>query len=154
MRQLVVGALTTLDRVMQAPGGPDEDRDGGFAHGGWLVPYFDETFLQVMTEWTRRAGAFLLGRRTYEIFAASWPKSNDPSDEVAVALNSRPKYVASRTLDRLDWNNARLLEGDVVAAVARLKAEEGDEIQVHGSSQLLQTLLAHDLVGEGPVVFG
>lgn len=159
MRPLVVGALATLDGVMQAPGGPDEDRDGGFPHGGWLVPYFDDTFLQIMTDWTRQAGAFLLGRRTYEIFAASWPKSTDPADEVALALNSRPKFVASRTLDRLAWNNSHLLEGEVAAAVARLKAGEGGEIQVHGSSKLLQTLFAHDLVDrlrlwQFPVVLG
>src|SRR5688500_9880807 len=77
---------------MQAPGGPDEDREGGFRHGGWLVPYFDEKFGQIMTEWTKRAGAFLLGRKTFEIFAASWPKSTDPADEIAAALNTRPKF--------------------------------------------------------------
>jgi hypothetical protein len=91
---------------MQAPGGPDEDREGGFRHGGWLVPYFDEKFGEIMTEWTKRAGAFLLGRKTYEIFAASWPKSTDPADEIATALNTRPKFVASRTLDKVTWNNS------------------------------------------------
>jgi dihydrofolate reductase len=159
VRRLVVGSFVTLDGVMQAPGGPDEDRDGGFRHGGWLVPYFDETFLGIMTEWARHAGAFLLGRRTYEIFAASWPKATDPADEIANALNARPKYVASRTLGELAWANSHLLVGDVVEAVARLKAEDGGEIQVHGSSGLLQTLLAHDLVDtlriwQFPVVIG
>ena len=159
MRKLVVGTFTTLDGVMQAPGGPDEDRDGGFEHGGWLVPYFDEKFLEIMTEWTKRAGAFLLGRRTYEIFAGSWPKSTDPADEIAVALNTRPKYVASRTLDEVTWNNSHLLKGDIADEVAKLKARESGELQVHGSSDLLQTLLKHDLVDtlriwQFPVVVG
>jgi len=144
---------------MQAPGGPDEDREGDFRHGGWLVPYFDEKFGEVMTEWTKRAGAFLLGRKTYEMFAASWPKSTDPSDEIAAALNTRPKFVASRTLDKVNWNNSHLLEGDVAEEVAKLKAKEGGEIQVHGSGNLLQTLLEHDLIDtlriwQFPVVVG
>ena len=91
MRKLVVGTFATLDGVMQAPGGPNEDRDGGFEHGGWLVPYFDAKFGEIMTVWTKRAGAFLLGRKTYEIFAESWSKSTDPADENATALNTRPK---------------------------------------------------------------
>jgi dihydrofolate reductase len=139
MRKLVVGTFLTLDGVMQAPGGPNEDREGGFRHGGWLVPYFDEKFGEIMTEWTKRAGAYLLGRKTYEIFAASWPKSTDPADEIATALNTRPKFVASRTLDKVTWNNSHLLKGDVIKEVAKLKVLEGGEIQVHGSSNLLQT---------------
>ncbi|HSJ25984.1 MAG TPA: dihydrofolate reductase family protein [Longimicrobiales bacterium] len=160
MRKLVAGTFVTMDGVMQAPGGPDEDRDGGFEHGGWLVPYFDESIGESMTDWMRQAGAFLLGRRTYEIFAASWPKSTDPADEIAVALNTRPKFVASRTLTRLEWQNSTVLDGHVPAAVARLKAEaEGGEIQVHGSSNLLQTLLRENLVDtlriwQFPVVLG
>jgi dihydrofolate reductase len=159
MRKLVVGAFLTLDGVMQAPGAPGEDREGGFRHGGWLVPYFDEQFATIMTEWTLQAGAFLLGRKTYEIFAASWPKATDPSDATATALNTRPKYVASRTLDTLAWNNSHLLDGDVAEAVRALKAQPGGEIQVHGSSYLLQTLLRHDLVDSlrlwfFPVVLG
>ena len=159
MRKLVVGSFLTLDGVMQAPGGPNEDRDGGFQHGGWLVPYFDETFLGIMTEWANRAGAFLLGRKTYEIFAASWPKSTDPADEIATALNTRPKFVASRTLDKVTWNNSHLLKGDVAEEVAKLKVQEGGEIQVHGSSDLLQTLLKHNLIDtlriwQFPVVVG
>ena len=138
---------------------PDEDRDGGFRHGGWLVPYFDEKFVEIMTDWTKRAGAFLLGRKTYEIFAGSWPKSSDPADEIATALNTRPKFVASRTLDTLAWNNSHLLKSDVAEEVAKLKAQEGGEIQVHGSSNLIQTLLKHDLVDtfriwQFPVVLG
>ncbi|MHB1169082.1 MAG: dihydrofolate reductase family protein [Longimicrobiales bacterium] len=146
MRKLVVGTFLTLDGVMQAPGGPDEDRDGGFRHGGWLVPYFDDRLVEIMTEWTINAGAYLLGRKTYEIFAASWPRSTDPADESAMALNTRPKYVASRTLKDVSWNNASLLQGDVADAVAELKSQDGGEIQVHGSSELVQTLLEHDLV--------
>jgi dihydrofolate reductase len=159
MRKVVVGTFVTLDGVMQAPGGPDEDRDGGFHHGGWLVPYFDEKLVEIMTAWTKRAGAFLLGRKTYEIFAGSWPRSTDPADEIATALNTRPKFVASRTLDKLAWNNSHLLRGDVAEEVAKLKAQEGGEIQVHGSGGLLQTLLKHDLVDtlriwQFPVVLG
>jgi dihydrofolate reductase len=159
MRKLVAGTFLTLDGVMQAPGGPSEDRDGGFRHGGWLVPYFDEKLGEIMTRWTTRAGAFLLGRKTYEIFAGSWPKSTDPADEIAVALNTRPKFVASRTLEKVDWNNSTLLRGDVAKEVAKLKAQDGGEIQVHGSGGLLQTLLKHDLVDtlrlwQFPVVIG
>lgn len=159
MRKLVVGTFTTLDGIMQAPGGPNEDRDGGFQHGGWLVPYFDAKFGEIMTEWTIRAGAFLLGRKTYEIFADSWPKSTDPADEIAAALNTRPKFVASRTLDKVNWNNSILLKGDVAREVAKLKGQEGGEIQVHGSSNLIQTLLKDDLVDtlriwQFPVVLG
>jgi dihydrofolate reductase len=146
MRKLVVGTFVTLDGVMQAPGSPVEDRDGGFQHGGWLVPYFDEAFVEIMTQWTTNAGAFLLGRRTYEMFSHSWPKSTDPEDLGAVALNTRPKFVASRTLTSVDWNNSFLLKGDLADEVAKLKAQEGGEIQVHGSSNLLQTLLKHELV--------
>jgi len=146
MRKLVVGTFLTLDGVMQAPGGPNEDRDGGFQHGGWLVPYFDDKLVEIMTDWTKRADAFLLGRKTYEIFAGSWPKSTDPADEIATALNTRPKFVASRTLDNVSWNNSHLLKGDVAQKVAKLKAREGGEIQVHGSGGLLQVLLKHDLI--------
>ncbi len=159
MRKLVVGTFLTLDGVMQAPGGPDEDRDGGFEHGGWLVPYFDVKLAEIMTEWTKRAGAFMLGRKTYEIFAGSWPKSTDPADEIATALNTRPKFVASRTLEEVTWSNSILLKGDVAQEVANLKAQAGDEIQVHGSGNLLQTLLERDLVDtlriwQFPVVLG
>ena len=159
MRKLVTGTFLTLDGVMQAPGGPNEDRDGAFRHGGWLVPYFDEKMAEIMTEWTNRAGAFLLGRKTYEIFAASWPESTDPADEIATALNTRPKFVASRTLDEVRWNNSVLIQGDVAEKVAKLKAEEGGELQVHGSGDLLQTLLKHDLIDtlriwQFPIVIG
>ena len=159
MRKLVVGTFVTLDGVMQAPGGPDEDRDGGFKHGGWLVPFFDQKMVEIMTDWVDAAGGFLLGRRTYEIFAASWPNSADPNDRIAAALNQRPKYVASRTLEKVDWHNSTLLKGDVVEEVRKLKSRDGDEIQVHGSCDLRQTLLRQDVVDtlriwQFPVVIG
>jgi dihydrofolate reductase len=155
MRKLVVGSFVTLDGVMQAPGGPDEDREGDFKHGGWLVPYLDQMFGDSMSEWTKRADAFLFGRKTYEMFAASWPNSPDPNE----TLNIRPKFVASRTLSKVTWNNSRLLEGDIVQEVMKLKEQEGGEIQVHGSGNLVQTLLRHDLVDtlrlwQFPVVLG
>jgi dihydrofolate reductase len=136
----------TLDGVMQAPGGPDEDRDGGFEHGGWGVTHFDEKMGQIMGDWMSQAGGFLLGRRTYQIFAAHWPRITDPQDPVASALNSLPKYVASRTLDTADWNNTSIIKSDVATEVARLKEGDGGEIQVHGSCDLIQTLLRHDLL--------
>ena len=159
MRKVVAGTFLTLDGVMQAPGGPDEDPEGGFQHGGWMVPFSDEKFGAIMTNWIKRAGAFLLGRKTYEIFAGYWPKATDPAHEIAKALNTRPKYVASRSLDEVSWNNSTLLNGDVPDAVAKLKALDGGEIQVHGSGKLLQTLFKHDLVDtlriwQFPVVVG
>ncbi len=144
MGKLAVGTFVTLDGVMQAPGGPDEDRDGGFEHGGWLVPLFDEDLGRISVEQTERAEALLLGRRTYEIFAAHWPRVAD--GPIAAKLNAMPKYVASRTLEAVDWNNSTLIEGDVAEAVADLKARIDGEIQVIGSGDLIQTLLANDLV--------
>lgn len=145
--KLVVGTFITLDGVMQAPGGPDEDRSGGFEHGGWLVPYFDERMGELITGWSEAADALLLGRKTYEIFAAHWPHVGD-EDPIAAKLNRARKYVASRTLDTLAWNNSVLLRGDVAAEVARLKREPGGELQVTGSGELIQTLLRHDLIDE------
>lgn len=148
MRKLVVGTFLTLDGVMQAPGGPDEDRDGGFEHGGWSFGYWDDMMGALITEWTAKAGALLLGRKTYEIFAAHWPNAgeDDPDDPVAAKLNSLPKYVASRTLDHVTWSNSSLIEGDVGEAVSKLKEDEDGEIQVTGSAGLLQTLIERDLV--------
>jgi dihydrofolate reductase len=143
--KLIVGAFVTLDGVMQAPGGPEEDRSGGFAHGGWLVPFFDETMGRAMTEWIARADGLLLGRKTYEIFAGYWPHITG-EDPIAAKLNSVRKHVASRTLDRVEWNNATLIRGDVVDVVKRLKREPGNELQVHGSGDLIQTLLEHDVI--------
>jgi dihydrofolate reductase len=158
MRKLVVGTFLTLDGVMQAPGGPEEDPSGGFGHGGWSVPFWDDMMMRVMTDWVRRMDGLVLGRRTYEIFAASWPYAA-ADDPMAVKLNSVRKYVASRTLKRVDWSNSTLLVGDVADAIRKLKGESGGELQVHGSGELIQTLLRHDLIDQFriwlfPVVLG
>jgi dihydrofolate reductase len=147
MRKLVVQSFMSLDGVVQAPGAPDEDREGGFEHGGWLVPHFDDDFLRFVTESTQRAGALLLGRKTYDIFAASCPLIGD-DDPVAAVLNRIPKYVASRTLTSAEWNNSTIIPGDIAGEVAGLKQQDGGEIQVHGSGDLIQTLLKHDLIDE------
>ncbi len=159
MRPLVVTTFLTMDGVMQAPGGPEEDPSGGFRLGGWLVPHADEDMGAQMNAWFAGAQDFLLGRSTYEVFAAYWPKAPQEGDPVAQALNTKTKHVASRTLTSLDWDTARLIEGDVVPAVRELKAQDGGELQVHGSAGLVQTLLREDLVDElrlivFPVVLG
>jgi dihydrofolate reductase len=146
MRKLSVNTFVTLDGVMQAPGGPEEDTSGGFTHGGWSVKYWDERMGEVMGAAMGKPFDLLLGRRTYEIFAAHWPRVVD--DPAAAALNNATKYVASRTLKRLEWQNSRLLGADVPKAVAELKRADGPEIQVHGSANLIQTLLKHDLIDE------
>jgi dihydrofolate reductase len=158
MRTLVVTTFVTLDGVAQAPGGPGEDPSGGFSHEGWLVPFFDDDIGAQVTEWFTGAEDFLLGRGTYDIFYASWPKmiSDDP---VSQGINFKKKYVASRSRDAVEWETAELLQGDVADAVRKLKAEDGGELQVHGSAGLIQTLLAEDLVDElfmtlTPVVVG
>jgi dihydrofolate reductase len=158
MRKLTSMSFVSLDGVMQAPGGPDEDREHGFAHGGWAVPHFDDATIELAGRCTERAGALLLGRRTYETFAATWPLTR-PDDAIGANLNTMPKHVASRTLDAVSWTNSTLLKGDVVAAVRELKHADEPEIQVHGSAGLLQTLRRHDLVDEltvfvFPVVIG
>ncbi|MBO0684309.1 MAG: dihydrofolate reductase [Candidatus Dormibacteraeota bacterium] len=145
--RLTLTTFLTLDGVMQAPGGPEEDPEG-FRYGGWQAPYGDEDMMRLVTSWFANADAFLLGRRTYEIFAGYWPRVTDESDRIAAPLNRLPKYVASRTLRSLEWNNSHLVDGDLVAEVRRLKAQPGNELQVHGSGQLAQTLIAHDLVDE------
>jgi dihydrofolate reductase len=147
MRKLVVTTFVTLDGVMQAPGGPGEDPSGGFSHEGWLVPHFTEDMGAQIDEWFTGAQDFLLGRGTYEIFYASWPKmiSDDP---VSQGINFKKKYVASRTLTDVEWETAELLQGDVGEAVRKLKAEDGGELQVHGSAGLIQTLLKEELVDE------
>lgn len=158
MRKLTAMTFVSADGVMQAPGGPEEDPDGGFAHGGWAVPFFDEAVLDVIGGINARSAALLLGRGTYETFAATWPLAR-PDDPIGAKLNAMPKYVASRTLDAVTWTNSTLLTGEVAAAVRALKSSDGGEIQVHGSAGLLRTLLAEDLVDEFatfvfPVVLG
>jgi dihydrofolate reductase len=158
MRPLVVTTFVTLDGVMQAPGGAGEDPSGGFSYEGWLVPHFDGDLGEQINRWFTGAQDFLLGRTTYEIFYASWPKmlSDDP---VSQGINFKKKYVASRTLSSLEWDTAELLHGDVGDAVRKLTAEDGGELQVHGSAGLIQTLLTEDLIDElrlvvFPVVLG
>ncbi len=146
MRKLIVSTFVTLDGVMQAPGGPEEDLTGGFTHGGWTVNYWDDMMGQVMGGYMATPFELLLGRKTYEIFAAHWPNIKD--DPAADKLNSARKYVVSRTLDEVNWNNSILLTGNVAEAIKNLKEQKGPEIQVHGSSNLIQTLLKHDLIDE------
>lgn len=146
--RLTLHTFLTLDGVMQAPGGPDEDPGGGFEHGGWSAPYGDQDFGAAMAGWFGQVDAFLLGRKTYQIFTGHWPHVTDPGDPIASKLNTLPKYVASATLEDVSWNNSSLLGGDVSAEVAKLKERPGRELQVHGSGQLAQTLIEHDLVDE------
>jgi dihydrofolate reductase len=146
--RLALHTFLTLDGVMQAPGGPDEDPSGGFGYGGWSAPYGDQESGAAITGWFEHASAFLLGRKTYQIFAGYWPKVTDPGNPIASKLNALPKYVASATLSAVDWNNSQLLGGDVVTEVGKLKERPGDELQVHGSGELAQALIEADLVDE------
>ncbi len=136
----------TLDGVMQAPGGPDEDTSGNFKHGGWSVGYWDDVMGKVMAGQMGHPYDLLLGRKTYEIFAAYWPNAKDVPG--ADGLNKARKYVVSKTLSKLDWNNSVLVKGNVPEEIKKLKRQDGPELQVHGSSNLIQTLLKHDLVDE------
>lgn len=159
MSRLVVNAFLTLDGVMQAPGGPDEDRESGFVHGGWQFPFSDESMGRLIVEGVSDADGFLLGRKTYDIFSSFWPKVTDPNNPIATALNSLPKYVMSRTLKNVDWNNSSLINRDEVSAIRKLKEKDGRTIQTWGSTDALQTLLKEDLIDEYrififPVILG
>ncbi len=157
MRKLIVSTFLTLDGVMQAPGGPGEDDSGGFAHGGWSVNYWDDLMSQVMGEVMSAPFDLVLGRRTYDIFAAHWPNASE--EEGAKPLNDATKHVASRGNPTLSWQNSLLIQGDVAGGVAALKQGDGPELQVHGSANLIQTLLRHNLIDQYhllifPVVIG
>lgn len=143
MRKIIVIEFITLDGVMQAPGGPEEDTSGGFKYGGWTVPYFDDEVLgKVMGEQMKQPFALLLGRKTFEIFASYWPQHADQWP----GINESTKYVVSNTLDASDWENSVFIKGDVVEEIKKLKTQDGPDLQVWGSSKLIQTLLKHDLV--------
>ena len=157
MRKLVVTTFLTLDGVMQAPGGPEEDPSDSFAHGGWSVNYWDDEMGRYMDGVMGKPFDLVLGRKTYEIFAAFWP--NAPEEAGGKPLNDATKYVASRTLKSLEWGPSVLLEGDAAKAIAELKQQEGPELQVHGSGGLIQTLLQNNLIDQFhlwsfPVVVG
>jgi dihydrofolate reductase len=146
MRRLIVSSFLTLDGVMQAPGGPGEDDSGGFAFGGWSVNYWDDMMGQVMGEAMSVPFDLVLGRKTYDIFAAYWPHA--PEEAGAKPLNEATKYVASRGHPALDWERSVLIQGDAAEGLAKVKQEDGPELQVHGSANLIQTLLPHNLVDE------
>jgi dihydrofolate reductase len=160
MRKVVVDEWMSLDGVVQAPGAPEEDTTGGFQHGGWHLRYFDEMSQAWVVEYLTGAGGFLFGRRTYENFAGYWPNASEEEQSVAQPLNTKPKYVASTTLSEpLGWENSSVLQGDVADAVGELKQEDGEDLHVIGSTQLVRTLIEHDLVDEfrlmiDPVVLG
>ena len=144
MRKIIILTFISLDGVMQAPGGPEEDTSGGFEYGGWTVPYFDEFMNGVMGEQMTKPFDLLLGRRTFEIFASYWPKHGDKWP----GINTVTKYVASNSLTKHEWNNSVFLKGDVANEIKKLKEQDGPDLQVYGSGNLIQTLLKHDLVGE------
>jgi dihydrofolate reductase len=159
-RKVIAYEWMSLDGVVQSPAYPDEDRSGGFAHGGWHLRYFDSGSMEWVVDGVKRAGGFLFGRVTYENFAGHWPNASDEEQMLAVPLNTKPKYVASTTLaEPLAWQNSTLLGGDVVKTVAALKEEDGGDLHLIGSTKLAQTLIAHDLIDEfqfmiDPVVLG
>jgi dihydrofolate reductase len=160
MRKVIANEFMSLDGVVQAPGGADEDTSGGFEHGGWHMRYSDELAQKWVLESIVEAGGFLLGRRTYEIFAAYWPKAPEEEQVIAKPLNTKPKYVASTTLkEPLEWQNSAVLQGDVAEAVAALKQEDGADVHVIGSAELVRTLTEQELVDEfrvmiDPVLLG
>ena len=146
MRKLIVSTFLTLDGVMQAPGGPGEDDSEGFAHGGWSVNYWDDQMGEVMGAAMGVPFDLVLGRRTYDIFAAHWPHATE--EQGAKPLNDATKYVASRSQPTLEWSNSVLIKGDAAEGIAALKKQDGPELQVHGSGNLIQTLLHHNLIDQ------
>jgi dihydrofolate reductase len=144
MRKIIVLTFITLDGVMQAPGGPEEDTSSNFTYGGWTVPYFDAFLGDTMTEQMSRPFDLLLGRKTFEVFASYWPHQDDGANPI----NQATKYVASNTLTEHEWSKTVFLKNDVVEEIKKLKQQDGPELQVHGSATLIQTLMAHDLVDE------
>lgn len=147
MAKLTLTSFLSLDGVMQAPGGPDEDRSGGFEHGGWLVPHFSADMGAIMLDIFSRASAFLIGRGTYDIFSAHWPRVQDPGDLVANQLNTLPKFVASNTTSRFEWTNTKHI-ANLPDDVESIKNQYEGELQVHGSHGLAQTLIEHNLIEE------
>ncbi len=141
MRKIIVLTFITLDGVMQGPGGPTEDTGGNFTYGGWVVPYFDDFVGRIMGEQMSRPFDLLLGRKTFELFASYWPQQESP-------INEATKYVASNTLTTHEWSKTVFLKGNVVDEIKKLKLQDGPDLQVHGSGNLIQTLLKHDLVDE------
>ena len=148
MRKIIVTAFMSLDGVVQAPGSPEEDTSGGFSLGGWTVPLWDETTGAINMEIYGRPYDLLLGRKTYDVFAAYWPRITDPNHPIASVFNKVTKYVASHAKPKLEWQNSRLLGDDVVASLRKLKSEDGPDLLVSGSSDLLQTLWKNSLVDE------
>jgi dihydrofolate reductase len=148
MRKVVVSAMVSLDGVMQAPGGPEEDRTGGFEYGGWVFPYFDDQSGQVMDKLFEAPFDLLLGRKTYEIFAAYWPYIDDPNDTIAGPFNRATKYVVTSSQAPLAWENSVAVRGKVADEIRRLKQQDGPRLLIQGSSQLIRTLLASDLIDE------
>ncbi len=144
MRKIIVLSFITLDGVMQAPGGPTEDTSGNFTYGGWLVPYFDDFLGDIMTEQMGHPFDLLLGRKTFEIFASYWPQH----EQEGAGINKATKYVASNTLTSHEWSKSVFLSGNIVDEIKKLKGQDGPDLQVHGSGDLIQTLLEHDLVDE------
>jgi dihydrofolate reductase len=149
MRKVIVNEWMTLDGVVQAPGAADEDTTNGFGHGGWHLQYFDDLSRKWVVDNLTAAGGFLFGRRTYESFAGHWPNASEEEQAIAEPLNTRPKYVASTTLtDPLEWQNSTALQGDIAEAVVALKQDDGGDLYVLGSTELVRTLIEHDLVDE------
>jgi dihydrofolate reductase len=153
-RRITSNSFVSLDGIMQAPGGAEEDTDNGFVHGGWSVGYFDEKVGEAVDEWMSARGDLLLGRRTYEIFANYWPTEQGFAEggDIAEVMSTATKYVVSTSLDRLDWEPNVLINQDVVERIRELKAGVGPELQVHGSSVLLQTLLKHGLIDHMQII--